>query len=93
MQIIWGMLYEDDAGIISLSSEGLERMMTEIVTACSSFGLTVSEAKTEKMCLHSKGRGKVPFTINATGRVYKLAIEFAYLGGTIIAGTETFALK
>ena len=42
---LWGTLYADDAGIVSRSSEGLERMMTVIVTACSSFGLTVSEAK------------------------------------------------
>ena len=37
------MLYADDAGIVSQSPGGLERMMTVIVTACSSFGLTVSE--------------------------------------------------
>ena len=49
VQRLLGMLYADDAGIISRSSEGLERMTTVIVTACSSFGLTVSEAKTEIM--------------------------------------------
>ena len=53
------MLYADDAGIVPRSSQGLERMMTVIVTACSSFGLTVSEAKAEIMCLQSKGGGKV----------------------------------
>ena len=47
VQRLWGMLYADDAGIVSRSLEGLERMMTVIVTACSSFGLTVSEAKTD----------------------------------------------
>ena len=65
------MLYADDAGIVSHSSEGLERMMTVIVTAYSAFGLTVSEAKTEIMCLQTKGGGKVSFTINAAGQVYK----------------------
>ena len=30
---LWGTLYADDAGIVSRSSEGLERMMTVIVTA------------------------------------------------------------
>ena len=79
------MLYADDAGIISRSSEGLERMMTVIVTACSAFGLTVSEAKTEIMCLQTKGEGKVSFTINAAGQVYKQTIEFVYLGGAITA--------
>ena len=47
VQRLWGMLYADDARMVSRSSEGLERTMTVIVTACSSFGLTVSEAKTE----------------------------------------------
>ena len=45
VQRLWGMLHADDAGIVSRSSEGLERMMTVIVTACSTFVLTVSEAK------------------------------------------------
>ena len=78
VQRLWGMLYADDAGIVSPSSEGLERMMTVIVTACSSFGLTASEAKTEIMCLETKGGGKVSFTINAAGQVYKQTIEFVY---------------
>ena len=80
------MLYEDDAGIESRSSEGLEKMMTVIVTARSSFGLTVSEAKTEMMCLETKGGGKVSSTANAAGQVYKKTIEFVYLGGAITAG-------
>ena len=69
VQILWGMLSADDAGIVSRSSKGLERMMTMIVTACSAFGLTVSESKTESMCLKTKGGGKVSFTINAAGQV------------------------
>ena len=40
------MLNADDAGIVSRSSEGLERMITTvIVTAFSAFGLTVVEAR------------------------------------------------
>ena len=88
VQRLWGMLYADDAGIVSRSSEGLERMMTVIVTACSSFGLTVSEAKTEIVCLETKGGGKVSFTINAAGQVYKQTIEFVYLGGAIAADRD-----
>ena len=71
VQRLWGMLYADYPGIVSRSSEWLERMMTKIVTACSSFGLTVSEAKTEIMCLQTKGGGKLSFPINAAGQVYK----------------------
>ena len=85
VQRLWGMLYADDAGIVSRSSEGLERMMTVIVTACSSFGLTVSEAKTEIMSLETKVGGMVSFTIHAAAREYKQPIEFVYLGGAITA--------
>ena len=37
------------AGILSRSPEGLERM-TVVVTSCSAFGPTVSEAKSGIMC-------------------------------------------
>ena len=89
VQRLWGMLYANDAGIVSRSSEGLKRMMTVIVTACSSFGLlTGSEAKTEKMCLETNSGGKVPFTINAAGQVYKQTIQFVYLGGAITSDRD-----
>ena len=88
VQRFWGMLYADDAGIVSQSSEGLERMMTVIMTACSSFGLTVSEAKTEIMCLETKGGEKVSCTINAAGQVYKQTIQFVYLGGATTADKD-----
>ena len=54
-QTLWGMLYADDVSIVLRSPEGLEEMMTVIVAACVAFGLTVSEAKTEIMCLQTKG--------------------------------------
>ena len=85
---MWGMLCADDAGIVSRSSEGLERMMTVIVTACSSFGLAVSEAKKDSMCRQTKGGGKVSLTINAAGQAYKQTIEFVYWGGAITADGE-----
>ena len=85
MQRLWGMHYADDAGIASRSSHELERMMTVIVTACSAFGLTVSEAKTEIMCQQTKSGGKVSFTVNAAGQVSNQTIEFVYLGGAITA--------
>ena len=79
-QTLWGILYADDAGIISRSPEELEKMMTVIVTACTAFGLTMSEAKTEIMCLQTKGGGHVPFTVIAAGHVYKETVEFVRLG-------------
>ena len=88
MQRLWGMLYANDVGIVSRSSEALERMMTLIVTSCSAFGLTVSEVKTEITCLQTKGGGKVSFTTNAAGQIHKQTIEFVYLGGAITADRD-----
>ena len=88
VQRLWGILYADDAGIVSRSSEGLERMMTVFVTACSACGLTVSEAKTEIMCLQIKDGGKGLFAINAAGQVYKQTIEFVYLVRAISANRD-----
>ena len=82
-QTWWEKLYADDVGVVSRSPDGLGRMMTVIVTACAVFGLTVSEAKTEIMCLQTNGGGHVPFTVTASGQVYKQTVEFVYLGGAI----------
>ena len=55
-QDLWGMLYADDAGIVSRSPESLEKMMSVIVHVAGLFGLTtVSEPKTEIMCILPKG--------------------------------------
>ena len=50
-----GMLYADDAGVVSQSSEQLREMMGVIVVVCAAFGFTVSEAKTEIIYLRAKG--------------------------------------
>ena len=47
---VWGMLYVDDAGIVSKSAEGHAKMMTVVVTVFEAAGLTVSE-NTETMLL------------------------------------------
>ena len=82
------MLYADEAGIVSRSSEGLEMMMAVLVTSCSVFGTQVSKAKTEIMCLQTKGGGKVSSTMNAVGHVYKQKIGFVYLGWAIAADKD-----
>ena len=46
---VWGMLYADDGGIASKSTEGLAKMRTVIVTVFEAAALTVSEKKTETM--------------------------------------------
>ena len=52
---LWGMLYADDAEVVSQSPEQLRKIIGVIVVVCAAFGLTVSEAKTEIMCLRAKG--------------------------------------
>ena len=56
----WGMLYADDAGIVSRSTEGLSKMMAVTVTAFEAAGLTVSEKKTETMLLRTPGQKSDP---------------------------------
>ena len=42
---VWGMLYADDAGVVSRSQEGLTRMMSIVAEVFRAFDLTVSEKK------------------------------------------------
>ena len=82
---LWGMLYADDAGVVSQSREQLRKMMGVIVVVCAAFGLTVSEAKTEIICLRAKGmpESTATFSVEAAGQVYNQTNEFAYLEGNI----------
>ena len=50
---VWGMLYADDAEIVSRSPAGLARIMTVIVEVFGAFGLTVSEKKTETLLMRA----------------------------------------
>ena len=67
---LWGMLYADDAGVVSQSPEQLRKMMEVIVVVCAAFGLAVSEAKTEIMCLRAKGmpESTATFSVEAAAR-------------------------
>ena len=51
----WGMIYADDAAVVSQSPEHLTKVMVVIVTVCEAFGLTVSETKTEKIVFANEG--------------------------------------
>ena len=69
----------------SQSPEQLSKMMVVIVTVCAAFGLTVSEAKTEIMCLRTRGTpdAAASFSVEAAGQVYKQTHDFVYLGGNV----------
>ena len=45
------------------------------------------------MCLETKGGGKVSFTINAAGQVYKQTIEFWGTWAGLSPQTKTLALN
>ena len=57
--------------------------MELIVVVCAAFGLAVSEAKTEIMCLRTKVMPEsiAIFSVEAAGQVYNQTNEFVYLGG------------
>ena len=74
MQKLRRTLYADDVGMVSRSSQGLETFMWIILTACAAFGVAVSEARTEVMCLRTTGGGRLSLAIHAD----KQTIEFVY---------------
>ena len=82
---LWGMLYADDAGVVSRPPEQLRKIMGVITVVCAAFGLTVSEAKTEIMCLRAKGipASTATFSAEAAGQVYNQTKKFVYLGGNV----------
>ena len=69
---VWGMLYADDAGVVSRSAEGLAKMMTVIVTVFEAASLTVSE-NTETMLLRTPDQAPCasPLVIEAAGQRYR----------------------
>ena len=63
---VWGVVYADDARIVSKSAEGLAKMMTVIVTVFEAAGLTVSK-KTETMLLRTPDPGTLHLTARHQG--------------------------
>ena len=82
---LWGVLHADDAGVVSQSPEQLRNMVGVIVVVCAVFGLAVSEAKTEIMCLRAKGmpESTSTFSVEAAGQMDNQMNEFVYLGGNV----------
>ena len=81
---VWGMLYADDARIISGSPQGLAKMMKVIVEVCRAFALTVSAKKTDTMCMPPPRIRRTIVQVEAAGQTYKQVQSFAYLGGAVI---------
>ena len=80
---VWGMLYADDACIVSRSPQGLAKMMEVIVAVCRAFVLTVSAKKTETVCMPPPRTPRTMVQIEAAGQTYKQVQSFTYPGGAV----------
>ena len=80
---VWGMLYADDACIVSRSPHGLESMMVVIIRVGGAFGRTASEKETEIIHMPILHGPVTPITINAAGQQYHQTASFVYLGGAV----------
>ena len=80
---VWGMLYADDACIVSRSPQGLAKMMEVIVEVCRAFAVTVSAKKTETMCMPPPRTQRTMVQIEAAGQTYKQVQSFTYLEGAV----------
>ena len=78
------MFNADDARVVSQLPEQLRKIMGVTVVVCAAFGLTVSEAKNEIMCLDTKGMPEATtiFNVEAAGQVYSKRTSPYTLGGT-----------
>ena len=66
--------------------------MGVIVNVCAAFGLTVSEAKTEIMCLRMKvmPESTATFIVEAPGQAYSQTNELVYLEGNVNHNADVF---
>lgn len=81
-----GMMYANDAGIVTRSPESLENMMPATVGVSGLMGLKGSKPTTRIMCLFPKGVEECLLRVNIGDQIYKQIIKFVYLGGTICEG-------
>lgn len=86
IQQLWGMLYDDDAGIVLRSPGSLEGMMPTILRVSGLFRLMVSERETDITSLLPKGMEECPFRVNTSGPVYKHTSKHLCLGVIVCEG-------
>ena len=86
---VWGILYVDDACVVSRSSQGLAKMVEVIVEVCRAFALTVSVKKTENMCMTPPRQPRTMVRVEAAGQMYKQVQFFTYLGGAVTETPDT----
>ena len=86
------MFYANGAKVVSQSPEQTRKMMGVIVVVCAAFGLTVSETKTEIVCLRPKRmpESTAIFSAEEAGQIYTQTNEFVYLGGDVNHNADLF---
>ena len=77
---VWGMLYVDDAYIVSRSPQGLAKMMEVIAEVCRAFALTVSAEKTETRGMPPPRTPRTMVQVEAVRQTYKQVQTFICLG-------------
>ena len=87
-----GMLYADDACIVSRSPQGLAKMMEVIVEFCRAFALTVSAKNTKTMCMPPPRTPRMMVRVEAGGQIYKQVQLFTYPGGAV-TGTPDMSVE
>ena len=87
---VWGLLYADDACIVSRSSQGLAKTLKVVVEVCRAFALTVWAKKTEIMCMLPPRTPRTMVQVEAAGQTYKQVQSFTYLGSTVTEVPDIF---
>ena len=87
-RVVRGMLYADDACIVSRSPQGPAKMMEVIVEVYRAFALTVSAKKTKTMCIPPPGKAWTMMRVEATGKIYKKVQSLTVLGGAVTETTD-----
>ena len=67
---VWGMLYANDAYIVSRSPEGLAKIIEVIVEVCRAFALTVLAKKIEIMRMPPPRTPQTMVRGEADGQIY-----------------------
>ena len=80
---VWGMLYADDACIVSRSRQGLAKMMEVILKVCEAFALLMSTKKTETTCMSPPHTPQTMVQVETTGQTCKQVQFLTYLGGAV----------
>ena len=87
---VWGILYADDACIVSRSPQGLAKMMEVIVEVCRAFAFTVSAKKTETMFMPPPRTPQTIVRVEVAGQTYKPVQSFTYLRGAVNETPDMF---